>query len=216
MEELRSTEILAREIEAEASKKAEKILERAEREAKKILTDLEERIKKDVQEKAQFYEKRLEQLEKNAGSYVPLEKERFLVSFYYERVCQAMNDYFKAAGKEKRLSLLKDKLDECGSALKEKKLKVSYFGGLEEKDVISMIKGCSAVSYEDVIEFMEIPFEESGEERENANLIHEGMIIESEDNSVKLRLTMDEVIREIKDKYSYGLALALFGGRLPQ
>ena len=216
MEELRSTEILAREIEAEAYKKADKILERAGRETQKILSQTQERIKKDVEEKARFYEGRLEQLKKNAQSFVPLEKERFLISFYHEKLSGAMNDYFKGSGKENIYILLGEKLERCADVLKGKKLKVSFFSGLTESLVKKIFAFQKKIDFNDVKELKEISFEESGEESERSSLIHEGMIIETQDQTVRLRLTMDEIIREIKDKHSNELALALFGGRLPQ
>ena len=62
-----------------------------------------------------------------------------------------------------------------------------------------------------------IQFEKSGEEAVKGNEIHEGMILKSDEkNSVIVRLTMDELVRELKDKYSYELSSTLFGGRLPE
>ena len=51
MEELRSTEILDKEIEADARKKADKILKNADSEAEKILADVETRVKEAKEQK---------------------------------------------------------------------------------------------------------------------------------------------------------------------
>ena len=205
MEELRSTEILDKEIEADARKKAAKIVAKAESEAKSIIEGVDERVKKAVEEKSAVYKNKLSLLEKNADAYIPLEKERFLVAFYDEQVCKAMNEYFNSIGKEKRLSLLENKLEKCKFALENKKIAVSYFGGLE-KAFAKNITG-----------YESIQFEKSGEESVKGNEIHEGMILKSDEkNSVIVRLTMDELVRELKDKYSYELSSTLFGGRLPE
>lgn len=214
MEELRSTEILDKEIEADAQKKAAKIIEKADREAKSLADDVENRVSKSAGEKEAVYKSKLSQLEKNAEAYIPLAKERFLVSFYDGQVSKSMNEYLDALGKEKRLSLLEDKLSACKGALAGKKIDVRYFGGLDEKDARKTAE--KIFSGNDLKSFTQIPFEKSGEEAVKGNSIHEGMIFESDDRSVKIRLTMDEIVRETKDKYSYELATTLFGGRLPE
>ena len=62
----------------------------------------------------------------------------------------------------------------------------------------------------------EISFERSGEEETLGNKFHEGVILTSEDGFIKIRATIDQIVREIKDKYSMELAEKLFGGRLPE
>lgn len=213
MEELRSTLILDREIEADAKKKALKILENADRECKEIAESVEQRLKKSLDEKSAFYKNKISQLEKNAQASIPLEKERFLVSFYDEQVFKALNSYFERLGVQGRLSLLESKLGLCKGVLENKNIKARYFGGLEEKDVKIVLEKFFAGKVNSI---ESIPFEKSGEQAVSGNSIHEGMVIESEDGAVKIRLTMDEFIRELKDKYSYELATTLFGGRLPQ
>ena len=214
MEELRSTEILDKEIEADAHKKAEKILADAGREAGKIAAGVEDRVKTALEEKSALYKEKISLLEKNAEAYIPLEKERFLVAFYDEQVSEALNGYFASIGKEERLSLLENKLEQCAFALKGRKMSVSYFGGLKEEDAGSV---AGKFFEKDIVSYSEIQFEKSGEEAVKGNEIHEGIIIKTEEkDSVKVRLTMDELIRELKDKYSYELSSTLFGGRLPE
>ena len=48
------------------------------------------------------------------------------------------------------------------------------------------------------------------------NNVHKGIILESEDSSVRVRLTIDQLVGEIEDRYSNELATTLFGGRLPE
>lgn len=214
MEELRSTEILDKEIEADAQKKADKILADAEREARSVAAAVEGRVKVALEEKAAVYKDKISLLEKNAEAYIPLEKERFLVAFYDGQVSEALNGYFASMGKEGRLSLLENKLEQCIFALKDKKISVSYFGGLEEVDAKRVV---GKFFEKDIVSYAEIQFEKSDEEAVKGNEIHEGIIIKTEEkDSVKVRLTMDELIRELKDKYSYELSSTLFGGRLPE
>ena len=46
--------------------------------------------------------------------------------------------------------------------------------------------------------------------------LRRGIILESEDSSVRVRLTIDQLVGEIEDRYSNELATTLFGGRLPE
>ncbi len=213
MEELRSTEILDKEIEIDAQKKAAKLVENANKEAQKILDGIDERVKESLEEQLLIHNSRIVQLQKTAEAYVPLEKERFLVSFYDNKVNQALNQYFNSLGKEKRLSVLSKKLLSCKSALENKKLHITCFGGIEEKDARKMVESILGKNVTDV---KVISFDNSGEEAAAGNEIHEGMFIEIDDKLVKVRLTFDELIREIKDKYSRELAETLFNGVLPQ
>ena len=45
---------------------------------------------------------------------------------------------------------------------------------------------------------------------------HEGVFLVSEDSSVTCRFTLDEKVKDVLDKNSSELSLALFGGRLPE
>ena len=81
MEELRSAEILNREIQNEARKKAEKLLKDAEVEVARIQKASETRIKKLREEKQELFAQRLQHIQHDIEAAIPLEKERFLVSF---------------------------------------------------------------------------------------------------------------------------------------
>ena len=61
-----------------------------------------------------------------------------------------------------------------------------------------------------------VDFAKSGEEAVDGIEIHEGVILVSDDKAVKIRLTLEEVITELIDKYRNELAVTLFGGRLPE
>jgi len=211
MEELRSTEILDKEIVADARKKAEKILSRAEEECKNILDSVAARVNEAKNQKESYYSEKLSQYEKSVNEALPLEKGRFLVSFYSDEVSKAFNEYFENLGEEKRLSLVEKRLSKLPDALLNGKVKALVFGfnlAGAKKMLEKNIKNLSKIE--------EVSFEKSGEEKAFGNAFHEGIILSSEDGNIKVRATIDQVVREIKDKYSEELATKLFGGRLPE
>jgi V/A-type H+-transporting ATPase subunit E len=211
MEELRSTEILDKEIEADARKKVKKILKNADSECERILADVENRVKDASEQKSKYYKSKIEQFEKNVNAALPLEKERFLVKFYADSVSSSLNDYLKKIGSEKRLSLIEKSLEKKLEVTSGKKFNALVFG-----IPLDSAKKLLESKKIDVGSVSEVTFETSGEECALGNEIHEGMIIESEDKVLRLRLTIDQILREIEDKYSEELALSLFGGKLPQ
>ena len=211
MEELRSTEILDKEIVADARKKAEKILSRAQEECKNILGSVAARVNEAKNQKESYYSEKLSQYEKSVNEAFPLEKGRFLVSFYSDEVSKAFNEYLENLGEEKRLSLVEKRLSKLPAALLNGKVNALVFGfnlAGAKKMLEKNIKNLSKIE--------EVSFEKSGEEKTFGNAFHEGIILSSEDGNIKVRATIDQVVREIKDKYSEELATKLFGGRLPE
>ena len=98
MEELRSTEILDKEIEADARKKAEKILAAADAEGQELLAGVKGRVEQAADEKKHYYEEKLATFSANLDAALPLEKERFLAAFYAESVAASLNAYLAALG----------------------------------------------------------------------------------------------------------------------
>ncbi|MBR0496271.1 MAG: hypothetical protein IJJ71_08875 [Treponema sp.] len=211
MEELRSTEILDKEIEADARKKAEKILARAEEESKSILSDVERRVNEAKSQKESYYATKYAQAEKSVNEALPLEKGRFLVSFYSDAVSKAFNEYLENLGESKRLALIENKLAHLPECLVSKKVNALVFGFN-----LSEAKKLLEKSVKNLGKVEEVSFERSGEEEALGNAFHEGIILSSDDGFVKVRATIDQIVREIKDKYSMELAEKLFGGRLPE
>ena len=107
MEELRSTEALDKEIQSDARKKAEKILADADSESSRILNDVSKRLKKSEEERRKFYESKIRQFEHNGEASLPLEKQRFLVSYFEKSVSESIDSYLKALPEEKRFELIK-------------------------------------------------------------------------------------------------------------
>ncbi|MBQ7159231.1 MAG: hypothetical protein IJS09_07415 [Treponema sp.] len=212
MEELRSTEILDKEIEADARKKAERILSDADAECQRLLAAVEDRVKEASEQKSAYYNAKIATFKKNRDAALPLEQERYLVSFYTSSVADAFNAYLEKLGEEKQLSLIETMLVRSKHALEGKKLNASVFGFdlADAKKLLSKHLDAKNISC------AETTFEKSGDEAVPLNKVHKGIILESDDKSVRARLTIDQLVGEVEDTYSNELATTLFGGRLPQ
>ena len=160
MEELRSTEILDKEIQSDARKKAERILERAEAEAKTLFTAVASRLATAEQE---------------------LQKKT-------DEACA---------------EFAKDK-----DALYGKKVFVSIYGFN-----MDAVKNC----FDDVLQVLryeQTEFNKRIAEDDCGLEKKEGIIIESEDKTVRIRLTVPEFTQNVLNTYRTELYSALFGGRL--
>lgn len=208
MQELRSTDILDKEIEADARRKAEAILKRADKECEEIIASVQNRINVARQEKEEFYSKKLDAFEKDLKASGPLEKQRFQVSFIQEQVITAINKYLAELKEEERLVLVTDRFD--FSVCKDKKINAYVYGFdfdaaqkiLKEK-LGSTLVSCKKTDFgKTMIE------EELGLEN------NQGIILEAEDKSMRARLTLVQVLGGILDNYRQELSDALFGGSL--
>lgn len=213
MEELRSTEILDKEIEADARNKAARILSDADAECQKLLDAVADRIKEATAQKTAYYDAKIAAFKKNRDAALPLEQERYRVSFYVKSVADAYNDYFAKLGDGKILSLIEPLLVRSKDALAGRKVRARVFGFALDDAKKLVEKHCGA---KNVLSCAETTFELSGDEAVPLNNVHKGIILESEDNAVRCRLTTDQLVGELTDRYSAELATTLFGGRLPQ
>ncbi|MBQ6780203.1 MAG: hypothetical protein IJP62_03110 [Treponema sp.] len=213
MEELRSTEILDKEIEADARKKADRILTDADAECQKALDAVAARIKEASEQKSAYYDAKIATFKKNRDAALPLEQERYRVSFYTHSVADAFNTYLENLGEKKQLALIEMMLVRSKNALAEKKVNASVFG-FTVSDAKRLLE--KHLGAKNVVSCTEMTFEKSGDEAVPMNKVHKGIILETDDNSVRSRLTIDQLVSETEDKYSNELATTLFGGRLPQ
>ena len=213
MEELRSTEILDKEIEADARKKAERILADADAECQKLLDAVKDRVKEASEQKTAYYDAKIATFKKNRDAALPLEQERYRVSFYTSSVAEAFNAYLASLGEEKLLSLIEKMLVRSKNALAGKKLNALVFG-LNSGEAKKLLE--KHLYAKNVLSCSETTFEQSGDEEALLNTVHKGIIVETEDKSVRCRLTIDQLVGEIEDRYSNELATTLFGGRLPE
>lgn len=208
MEEFRSTEILDKEIQADARKKAEKILAKADVDCTLLLEEVSGRIEKAKKELEDKYSLKIAAFEKDLSATLPLEKERFLVSFIQSSIEKAINAYLAKLSDEEKIDLVLKKSVKIEDALKSKKLNALYYGFQE-----SLVKKTVGKKF-NLISVKETEFNKMIIENDLGITDRKGIILESEDNAIRVRMTLSEVISQIQDKYRAELYSALFGERL--
>lgn len=210
MEELRSTEILDKEIQDDARKKAEKILRNADSQCDQIMAQVESRLEEAKKEKEIYFNQKADQVKKDLDSSMPLEKSRFLVSYISSSIANSINEYLTTLSSERRFELAISLLDRFNNLVSGRTFDAAVYGF--DPDYVKSTLGSKVK----INSCSPVDFAKSGEEAVDGIEIHEGVILLSEDRSVKIRLTLEEVITELIDKYRNELAVTLFGGRLPE
>ena len=212
MEELRSTEALDNEIRNDARKRAAKILEKADESAAALLNGVAQKVAEAQEDARKQSDARLALYKKNIDASIPLEKERYLVSYIYDSVMAAINSYFNEIGEDKRMQVIASLLERSMPAL----------GG---KDVSAIIIGYNETKAKKLLKkYLGKNLTECSQAEKyvlNAESIkglefREGFIIKALDGSVTCRLTLDEKVKEILDDENYELSSTLFCGRLPE
>lgn len=202
MQELRSTDILDKEIKADALRKAESILARAEEECQQILNSVDEKIEAACLEKKEFYAKKVADYERDFQASIPLEKQRFEVNFVQNAVISSINAYLEGLSEEKRLELVTKNFD-----FSMDKVFNAYVYGFDSaavekflsKKLGKKLASCQKTDFGKIIIEDDIGLENN-----------EGIILEAEDKSVRCRLTLVEVINHILDKNRSELSDCLF------
>ena len=208
MEELRSTEVLDKEIETDARKKAERILAKADSDGKALVADVAHRIEKFTEEKTAEYQKKTESYQADKDAVVPLEKERFLVSFIESAIVKAIDSYLDALGEEKRIALAVRRWNAYKAVVASQKVNALVFGFDAARAEAALKKAgvplvsCTSVAYE-----------KSGDEGIDGLTFKEGIILETEDTMIRCRLTLSQIVGELETEHRAELAKALFGGR---
>ncbi len=206
MEELRSTEILDKEIQEDARKKADRILKNADTEAARIASDVETRIAAARQEKEEVCKKRIEAGQRDADAAVPLEKERFLVSFEDKAVTTAIEEYYTALSEKKRLTLIGNLLKQFKDILSGKQGNLS-FNGFSEKNIRKLIQDELGTSF--ILSMTELDDPHAMEKE-----AYRGMVIETSDGRIRCRVTIPEIFANLIDSNRYELVQAIFGDAL--
>lgn len=213
MEELRSTEILDKEIQEDARKKAEKIIILSKEESQKIIDSVDDKINNTRKEKEQIYAEKKARFEKDSGASLPLEKQRYVVSFEEQAVTTAIQNYLTSLSKDKRELLLKNLLIKYKLLLADKKVTI-VCSGFECSVILSLVS--SVLDKKNIISCEKMSnAQENLLSNDGKNFI-DGFVIETEDHKIKCRITLAEIVDDIKDQYSFELANTLFGGRLPE
>lgn len=203
MQELRSTDVLDKEIQAEATKKAEKILKKAKEDSAQIVSSVDKNIENLKKDKEAQNAKRLETYERNQKAAVPLEKARFEVSYVQEKLSEGVNEWLSGMDSQKHLELLfKDYKHQKGTKVH------AYIYGFDfktAKKFVEKIIGSDLSSCEETI-FGKIVVEDT------CGLTNpEGVILEADDKSLRSCLTMSRVIGNLFDTNRKELAATLFG-----
>ena len=206
MQELRSTDILDKEIQADARKKAERMLAKADSDCAKLLASVDTDIEKAAEEKQEFFAHKLDAFEKDRMAVVPLEKERFKVSFIQNAVIQNINKYLEALTEEKRLTLVARNFD----FNTDRRLNAYVYGF----SVSAAKKFLSSKLGDKLLSCTETKFGAVALEDEIGLANPQGIILESEDKNFRCRLTLSEVIEKLLDTNRAELSATLFGGDL--
>ncbi len=212
MEELRSTDILDSEIRNETKKKAEKIVDRAKETAGSLLSEVEAKVEEARQAALNASEKRLQTYEKNVNASLPLEKQRYQISYVHNSLIEAINLYLEKAGEEGRFEIIKElalRVKNIFSSETQLYARTIFLDKDKVKKLLEEIFGKGRVFVE------EGSINLISDETVELLKFHEGIILQTEDRKIKCNLTLDEKIREILDSSKMELALALFDGRLP-
>jgi len=208
MEELRSTEVLDKEIETDARKKAERILAKADSDGKALVADVARRVETLKEEKTAEYQKKTESYQADRDAVVPLEKERFLVSYIESAIVKAIDSYLDALGEEKRIALAVRRWNAYKAVVASQKVNAFVFGFDAARAEAALKKAgvplvsCTSVAYE-----------KSGDEGIDGLTFKEGIILETEDTMIRCRLTLSQIVGELETEHRAELAKALFGGR---
>ncbi|WP_428769880.1 hypothetical protein V1L52_11685 [Treponema sp. HNW] len=212
MEELRSTEILDKEILEDTRKKAERILVNSESECKKILADVQNRVESIRREKKAFYEEKIAAFAKDMEAALPLEKQRYRVSFEQGAVNTAINTFLEKIPESEKLDLIRALSERYAPALQGHSVRIQVCGFSLADMKKTAEKTLSGVK---ILECTEMNPETASFLRAEYGCA-DGMLIETEDKTKKCRIIIGELTAEIRDMHSEELAHALFGGRLPE
>lgn len=209
MEELRSTEILDKEIQEDGRRKVERILKDADAECEKILAEVEDRIKSGRDARKASYDEKLAARRRDSEAAIPLEKQRFLISYEDSAVHDACTAYLAALKPAQKLELIEKLLEQKKAVLKDRKYNAQVCG-FDISAVRKILEaGLGARSILSCVEADVNCIKAAGG-------TFEGCLIESDDRAVKCRLTISEIIDGIADTQREELVTALFAGRLPE
>ena len=206
MQELRSTDILDKEIQADARKKAERMIQKADHDCEALLASVEADIQKAADDKKAFFDNKLNSFETDRKAVVPLEKERFKVSFIQSAIIQNINKYLEGLSEDKRLELASRNFD-----FKTQHKVNAYVYGFSvsgAKKFLSEKLGNKLLSVSETKFSAFILEDDIGLEKP------QGIILESEDKKIRCRLTLTEVIEKLLDSNRTELSDTLFGGAL--
>jgi hypothetical protein len=149
--------------------------------------------------------------EKNVNASIPLEKERYTVSYIHNSVLEALNEYFESLGAQKRLSVIESLIKRSLSILGDDAVKARVVG-IPLSDAEAMLK---AIFKDRLTSCTSGELTLLSDEAVNGFACREGILLVSE-RGVTCRMTLDQKVREVLDSHSEELAAALFDGRISE
>lgn len=217
MEELRSSEILDKEIATECRKKAQTILEKANKTASLITDGVSQKLENAIKLAEEKSKRNLEIYSKNENASLPLEKQRYAVYFVYNSIINQINAYFENLSDFEQLEILEKGILKSKSVLENRKIEALVFG-FKIEDVQKILKNHFAENLKSVEAGKENLLSQeavSGFKYRKGILIYAISPKEPLDKII-CRFTLDEKVKEILDKSCNELGSALFGGRIPE
>lgn len=208
MEEFRSTEILDKEIQDDARRKADKLIKRADVDGQRLLDEVQTNIERTKAEKEALYTNRIDAHKKDLDSALPLEKERFLVSFEANAVSAEIVSFIEGLTAKKKAEVLRLMLLRYKDTFTGKKLSVQYHG-MSKDEAMSLM---TSVTAKNAVQSLE-PLSSA---LATDSVLDTGFIIETADNTARYRVTIAELVAELLDTRRFELASALFGERISQ
>ena len=204
MEELRSTDILDKEIISDANKKAERILLKADMECADILSAVDGRVLEELNKTRKLFENKIQLLKSDCMASVPLEKERYFVNFVQDSIITHINEYFHSLTDEKKIEVCLIRFKKL--SFRDVKFNAYSYGfDIDSvKKVLNNILGSNLISVEKT-EFNRMLIEDSVLDE------NKGIILVSDDDEIKCRCTLSEVINDILEEYRQELYDSLFG-----
>ena len=210
MEELRSTEILDKEIRKQSQDKAAEILKRGEETARSLLDGVEDKFNREKINYVTSMDERLKLFEANVTSSLPLEQLRSKVRYVQEQLIVAMNAYFSSMDDMQILNILQKSGEKKFSLFEGKKVSAKVYGlsvekarTIIEKKLGSSLADCSLGNEYDLMENAVAGFS-----------CRKGIRLVSDDGRLVVRLTLDEIVTGLLDTYRQEITDSLFEGRI--
>lgn len=216
MEVLRATEILEKEINENAKKKAACILAEAESECKKIAESIDGRIKTMEKEEESSFQKKSDALKMKVEAAISLDQGRFLAEYIDKAVMSAINDYLGALDEKRQLQLVQRQLEKYKPVLQGKKIAAGVIG-FDDKSVQPVL---ASVFGQDAVASCKPLDSKAALDADIWSLsgleVRKGVLVETEDGSMRCRSTFNEVVRELIEFHGSEMVSTLFSGGLPQ
>ncbi|AEH40468.1 hypothetical protein TPCCA_0530 [Treponema paraluiscuniculi Cuniculi A] len=203
MEELRSTEVLERDIYAEARKRADHILSCARADCAQLEAHASARVQDITRAVEQLFAQRIAAYERNAQAVIPLERIRQTIRAVDTRVQRALASYFEKIGEEKRLRVLARLLERYAPLIGEQKITVRFFGYCE-----SRVRDLLNQALPRAVLRSLTPFDKAEAWRAQCS---DGLTIETEDGTLQCRGTIEEICAQLLSEKRQELACALCG-----